>query len=67
MNSQIGKLSESVAEYNNLEHNVYLPSFLLGEGGLNLLPNFQKGGLDRISILEGCGSFSGGLQFLHKK
>ena len=49
-----------------------LPPFLLG--GLSLLPNFQKGGLDRISIFrggcwerEGYLLFRGGLQFFHKK
>ena len=29
-----------------------LPSFLLGGGGLNLLPNFLKGDLDWISIFR---------------
>ena len=52
------------------------PPFLLGrKGGLNLLPNFHKGGLDRTSIFrEGLlgksgVTFSGGqgvLQFLYK-
>ena len=60
------------------------PSFLLGEGwppppppppnfllreALNLLLNFQKAGLDKISVLDGVLllTFLKGLQFLHKK
>ena len=38
------------------KHSVHPPPFLLGEGGvegLKLLPNFQKGGVDRTSTLRG--------------
>ena len=42
--------------------------FLLGEA-LSLLLNFQKAGLDKISVLDGVLllTFLKGLQFLHKK
>ena len=50
-----------------------LPPFLLGEGGLNLQPNFQKGGgLDRTLVFRGellvkrGWLFSGGCNFLTK-
>ena len=54
---------------------IYLHSVLpLSTEGLNLLPNFQKRGPDRISTFRGCWKrgvsfFSGGegLQILHKK
>ena len=37
-------------------HSLHPPFLLLGEvgeGGLNVQPNFQKGGLDRISTFRG--------------
>ena len=51
------------------------PLFLLlpGGGGLSVLPNFQKEGLDRISIFRGglvgkrAVTFLGGLSFYIKK
>ena len=48
-------------------------AFPISAGGLNLLLNFQKGGLDRISIFSGglLGkrevNFSGGFNFYIKK
>ena len=66
VNTDIGNLLPWV-----LWHSVH-PRFCWG--GLNLSPNFQKGGLDRTSTLRGgCWKrggvtfFRGGLQFLHKK
>ena len=50
-------------------HSVHPPSFL--QGGLSLLPNFQKGGLKKTSTFrggkEGGYFFQGGLQFSHEK
>ena len=64
------------------QHSVYPPSLLSsgmgGGGGLNLLPNFEKGKLGRTLIFRGGwverggdryegGRGGGGLQFLCKK
>ena len=54
------------------KHSVHPPPFLLGggEGGVSLLPNFQKeggGGLTGPQLVEEGDFFRRGGQLLHKK
>ena len=71
----IKKFSSYWFKYNNCSqvHSVH-PPFLLGEGWLNLVPNFSKGGFGRTSTLRegllvkrGVTFFRGGVAIFTKK
>ena len=60
--------------WNSMKQFIVCTSPFLLEEGLNLIPNFQKGGLDRTLLFreevagkEGGDLFEGGKQYLNKK